>query len=268
MKKNLLILSTAILAGGIILFSTHSNGRANLAGAPGYTTGSPGDGANCTDCHAGTAVSGGTITSNIPVTGYVPGSTYSFSASISGSSTNNYGFEVGCEDLLGNVLGTLSAPGTGAKLVSGSKFVTHSSAPTGTSKTWTFSWTAPTSSTITSVTFYGAFNVGNNDGTQNNDVTKNTSVTYSISTEGIQEQQAKTAVSIFPNPVVNSLHLSSSEELAKAYIYTSDGKLVKEISAGELSSKVIDVVSLPNGHYFLIVKGAHSAASATAFIKE
>src|ERR1035437_9586755 len=54
---------------------------------PGYT-GSPGDGSNCTDCHSGTgAVNTGSgsvsIASTIPACGYVAGTTYSVTATVS-----------------------------------------------------------------------------------------------------------------------------------------------------------------------------------------
>lgn len=181
MKKILSLVAVITVIGSAVLFTTGNDGHASSNGAPSYSTGSPGDGGNCTDCHSGTAASGGTITSNIPASGYVAGTTYNFTVSISGSSSNNYGFEVACENTAGAFLGTLSAPGTGAKLITTSHFVTHSTPGTGTSKSWTFSWTAPATSTPTTVTFYAAFLVGNNNGSTSGDATKNTTKTYTLS---------------------------------------------------------------------------------------
>lgn len=124
-------------------------------GAPAAKTGSPGDGANCTECHGGTATTtAGLITTNIPASGYVPGQTYSITANNTLTGSGKYGFEVSPQNAAGTQLGTLAA-GSGSKLVGGTKYVTHSNANS-TTHTWTFNWTAPAAGTG-DVTFYGAF---------------------------------------------------------------------------------------------------------------
>lgn len=127
-------------------------------GAPPAKTGSPGDGSNCTECHGGTATTtAGLITSNIPASGYVPGTTYQITATNTLTGTGKYGFEVSPQNVTGTLLGTLIA-GSGNQLVGNNKYVTHLSAST-TTNTWTFSWVAPASGTGP-VTFYGAFAKG------------------------------------------------------------------------------------------------------------
>lgn len=124
-------------------------------GAPAAKTGSPGDGANCTECHGGTATTtAGQITSNIPASGYVPGTTYQITATNPLTNAGKMGFEVSPQNVAGNLLGTLVA-GTGSQLVGSNKYVTHLQANT-TTNTWTFGWIAPAAGTGT-VTFYGAF---------------------------------------------------------------------------------------------------------------
>ena len=141
-------------AATIVLFAS-SYTLMNPNGSPAAKTGSPGDGANCTECHGGTATTtAGQITSNIPASGYVPGTTYQITATNPLTGAGKMGFEVSPQNVAGTQLGTLIA-GTGSKLVSGSKYVTHSNANTTTS-TWTFSWVAPVAGTG-QVTFYGAF---------------------------------------------------------------------------------------------------------------
>jgi hypothetical protein len=137
----------------ILLFSSFAVMYPN--GAPASRTGSPGDGANCTVCHGGTATtSAGLITSNIPAAGYVAGHTYQITATNNITGSGRYGFEVSPQKATGTQLGTLVA-GTGSILVSGTKYITHSNANS-TTKTWTFSWIAPVAGTG-QVTFYGAF---------------------------------------------------------------------------------------------------------------
>ncbi len=124
-------------------------------GAPAAKTGSPGDGANCTECHGGTATTTpGQITSNIPAGGYVPGITYQITATNPLTNAGKMGFEVSPQNAAGAQKGTLVA-GSGSQLVGGTKYVTHTNANT-TNNTWTFSWIAPAAGSG-AVTFYGAF---------------------------------------------------------------------------------------------------------------
>jgi hypothetical protein len=157
MKTRLLWIAPAILAVSLLFTSFGGGDNTDYpSGSPGGYTGSPGDGQTCSksSCHGGspTTVSGW-ITSDVPVDGYTPGTTYTISATAPGSGRK--GFEISPQSLTGALLGTLT-PGSGNKLCNGSKAVTHSSGVTGNPATWTFSWTAPAAGTGP-VTFYGAF---------------------------------------------------------------------------------------------------------------
>ena len=153
MKK--IVLSLFLL---FVVFSVFNllapNAISNPTGAPAGNTGSPSDGTTCAEsCHGGSAVTqAGLITSNIPTAGYTPGSTYTITASVSGS--GNKGFQVSPQSTSGTLLGSLIA-GTGSQIV-GIKYVTHSSAKSASAASWTFQWIAPAAGTG-SVTFYGAF---------------------------------------------------------------------------------------------------------------
>jgi len=127
-------------------------------GSPAAKTGSPGDGSHCQSCHGGSvAAVSGWITSNIPATGYVPGTIYTITATATGSGKK--GFEVSPQNASGAQLGVLAA-GVGSELAGGTKYVTQSASgsTTGTA-IWNFTWTAPVAGTG-NVTFYGAFTVG------------------------------------------------------------------------------------------------------------
>ena len=153
MKK--IVLSLFLL---FVVFSVFNllapNAISEPSGSPAGNTGSPSDATTCAEsCHGGSAVTqAGLITSNIPTAGYTPGSTYTITASISGS--GNKGFQVSPQNTAGTLLGSLIA-GTGSKIV-GVKYVTHSSAKSASAASWTFQWIAPAAGTG-SVTFYGAF---------------------------------------------------------------------------------------------------------------
>ena len=158
MKK--IVLSLFLSFAVFIVFNLLApNAISEPTGSPASNTGSPADGTTCAEsCHGGSAVTqAGLITSNIPTAGYTPGTTYTITATISGSGKK--GFQVSPQNTAGTLLGSLIA-GSGNKIV-GTKYVTHSSAKTATTATWTFQWIAPAAGTG-AVTFYGAFAITTN----------------------------------------------------------------------------------------------------------
>ncbi|MCX6280364.1 MAG: T9SS type A sorting domain-containing protein [Bacteroidetes bacterium] len=152
MKRNIYPFILCFLMLFSIAITTTVYGHSS--GSPSGKTGSPGDGSTCTSCHGGSATTvTGYITTNVPASGYVGGSTYSITVSFTGS--GGKGFEVSPQNIAGNQLGTLVA-GSGSKLVGGTKYCTQSSKISGSTATWTFSWIAPAAGTG-SVNIYGAF---------------------------------------------------------------------------------------------------------------
>ena len=150
MKKKT-ILSTFALA---VFFIGYYQLTSNPTGAPAGYSGSPADGQTCANCHGGTATTvSNVLTSNVPASGYVPGTNYTITVSISGASTRK-GFQVSPQNNSGVLIGTLTA-GSGNTIV-GSKYITHTSSKTTNPGTWTFTWTAPAAGSGT-VNFYGAF---------------------------------------------------------------------------------------------------------------
>jgi hypothetical protein len=151
----------AFMAGIVALFllTAYSGVNTDYAGggAPAGYTGSPGDGQNCkTGCHNGSVSTvSGWITSDIPAAGYTAGTTYSITATVTGS--GNHGFEISPQNPSGTLLGTLIA-GAGQTLKGGGKYVTHSNSANGNPQSWTFQWVAPVAGTGI-VTFYGAFTI-------------------------------------------------------------------------------------------------------------
>jgi hypothetical protein len=156
MKTKHLLVSLSVISFMFILFSSF---RPYGGGAPSpyYYTGSPGDAHSCASCHGNSSTVAGWITSNIPASGYVPGTVYQITASNSVTGSGKYGFEVSPQNPAGTLLGTL-APGTGSKLVGSGKWITHSNASNSVTS-WTFNWTAPVAGTGV-VTFYGSFTRG------------------------------------------------------------------------------------------------------------
>jgi hypothetical protein len=218
----------------------------NSSGAPAGNTNSPGDGQNCTHCMGGTATPvNGWITSNVPVTGYVPGTTYTITVTAPGSERK--GFQVSPQDYSGNLVGTLTA-GIGTKLVGSNKYVTHSGAKTVDPAIWSFQWTPPPGG-AGGVTFYGSIAVGQQN-------TKTTMLTISQTTVGLSEER-QPALSVYPNPAHDRITVSftiDSPQMVNLDLLNLNGawilNLVNErCPAGEFIRSF--PVSRPAGMYFL-----------------
>jgi len=177
MKKLLQFLPLLALPIVLILMSYSS-------GSPGGRSGSPGDGgANCTGCHAGTALTATDwITSDIPAGGFELSEVYTITLTGTHEGVGKFGFEVTAEDDAGNKVGTLALlNATETKLTNGNAAVTHTASgntPTGDTKTWTVEWTAPDDA-VGDVTFYAAFNAANGTGNTSGDQIYLAQTTYS-----------------------------------------------------------------------------------------
>ncbi len=260
MKKTLLLVSSITITVLIMLSNLNATDASSTLPNDG-NAGAPMDnaGQTCTSCHAGTATTSAAtiITSNIPGSGYIGGTTYNFTVTMTGAAA--YGFEMTPQTATSNVgLGTWIA-GTGSSV--STKYIKQSIKKTGTGAVWTFQWIAP--ATAPTVTFYGAFNYANNNNANSGDIIKKSSVTYFATTTGIQDNVfSKNLISVFPNPTTEILHLMSTDVLEKGLIYSIDGKLAKTVSEQELLSKTISVTELNSGLYYLQVtaNGKNSVA--------
>lgn len=160
-----------ILSATLISWNGTGGDTKSSGGSPlGYSKDPAGGNLDCNECHADggsssfSQVRDGMITSDIPGTGYIPGNTYNITATVVQAGHTKFGFQNSPQSPSGTFLGTLIT-GTETQLVGSGKYVTHkNSSNTGTgSRTWTYQWTAPATG-LGPVTFYGAFNVCDNDG--------------------------------------------------------------------------------------------------------
>ena len=247
MKKLVLIGISTFLT----LILSFNNVQSKLTGAPGAYANDPASGnATCTSCHfvAGGAVinnSIANITTNIPASGYVPGTTYTITANVVYASKTRFGFEVTPQNSAGAQKGNIIiTDATNTKIVN-TKYVTHTaSGNSGSgSRSWSFNWTAPVAGSG-AVTFYGAFVVGNNNNSDSGDLTykTTTSVSESVST-GVNEVQANTNVLTVIN-LKNALQISynaQSAATATVELYNLNGTLV---SANSFEQQNAGIVSL------------------------
>ncbi len=226
-------ITLAIVAVAIIAFSL--NGKFAFSydgGAPaGYANDPASGNANCSACHGSATTVTGWITSNIPVAGYTPGTTYTITATSTGTGGNK-GFEISPQSATGTFLGTLIA-GTGTSLTGSNHYIISSGTGITTNPmSWTFTWTAPATG-LGPVGFYGAFAIGHPGNTYI------TSYIVSENTSGITETSVKTGFSIYPNPVVDNMNISytlSASSKVAINLYSLDGKKVAELSNKEQTS--------------------------------
>lgn len=225
-------------------------------GAPAGFTGSPSDGQTCakSTCHGGTATFvPGWISTNVPVSGYVPGSSYQVTATVTDSGRNKFGFELSPQDLSGNLLGTLQANAV-TDLRGLGKYITHRNSSTSgqDSKSWTFNWVAPPAGTG-EVTFYAAFNGANGNGQSSGDNIYRSSLVVEEDTTvvGVDDD----ALVVIPNPSngwVTLRHPDLTQWDFQVRVYTIDGKLVysKNVFANDL---ILNLAALEDGMYQLTV---------------
>lgn len=238
-KKILLFSFISIVTFGIVsttMNSAHSNG----SGAPTGNTGSPADNKTCaqTSCHPGPATAiAGAITSDVPASGYIPGNTYTITATVSDPSIVKFGFQISPQNTAGTLLGTMALLNTTTtKFTSASsKYITHKS--TGTSfpshtASWSFSWTAPVSGTGT-VTFYGAFNFTNNNEDESGDQIRTSTLTIQEDFGvGIDDAKDLVALQLYPNPATDNIQLSyslNSTQPVVISLYNLSGSKITEL---------------------------------------
>jgi hypothetical protein len=227
MKKSISLILPALLAGIVILVSAFGGGDPKYgSGAPAGYTNSPADGQNCSHCMGGSASAvTGWITSDVPASGYVPGTIYTITATATG--TGNKGFEISPQTVTGTLIGTLIA-GPGNHLVGSGKYVTQSSSVGGSSATWTFHWTAPATG-VGDVTFYGSFIVGATN-------TKTTTLVIHQSTVGVQEIQAANW-NFFPNPAHGSISVILPDGMnghLSLDLFSIDGRMLRNLGTFEI----------------------------------
>src|SRR5205823_778390 len=153
-------------------------------------------------------------------------------ATAASPSVSRFGFEISPQNTAGVLKGTMTlTQPTRTQLVGTGKYITHTYAGTSGagSDTWTFNWKAPVTGSG-AVTFYGAFNFTNNNGSSSGDTIKLCQLTVSenlsASVDFLSENKQ---ILLWPNPVQDIAHLSVSSNNtgneASINIFDCSGKL-------------------------------------------
>ena len=259
MKNTLLVIIISI--GSFILLTSELE---NFGGSPGGKSGSPGDeGKTCTQCHGGNASEQEDwLTSNIPASGYVPGETYTITATGTHTGVNRFGFEATAEDSDNNKTGTfIITNSTENKLTNSNSAVTQKSAgttPDGDSKSWSFDWTAPDAGTG-EVVLYAAFNAANGNGSTSGDVIYKTAMSASedINISVASNLDNSNPIQVFPNPFTDNFSISftgADADVSGLKIFNSIGNLVySQNSFLDNENAKIATSDLLSGIYYTVI---------------
>jgi hypothetical protein len=274
MKKRLLI---TLFLGAIVLLALKNSGdnpwpHKNAGSPPSGHAGDPAGGnRNCSACHSGNDVTTQPdwITSNIPAQGYIPGTTYTITATATGASVTRFGFQVSPQKTDGTFMGTLINTSTETQLSGNNRYINQTSSGTSGSgsKSWTFDWTAPVAGSG-NVVFYGAFNLTNSNGNVSGDLIRlsTLSVNENVSTS-IQDTEVAGELRLFPNPAKDFIKVFDKgiKQPSNFKVFDISGSVVLE---GELTSSetTIDISELTSGVYFL--HSGNTATKAVKFVKK
>lgn len=249
---------SAVLRGvGLVAFlSVGLRAYTRSAQPPTGTTGAPGQ-STCASCHSGTPVNGGggsVVVTGIPATGYVPGTTYPVTVTVSDPAARRYGFELVVLDNANRASsGTMSVTSpttTTLRLASGIAYMSHLNA-NGTNS-WTFNWVAPSTSAGT-LNLYVAANAANNNGSASGDhiYTAQLAIAESTTTAVADEQTlAAAALMVFPNPATDRLWLTGPATAGAQEVVLLDA-VGREVFHQTDATADLDVRNLPAGHYTL-----------------
>lgn len=224
--------------------------EARSNGSPGNRTGSPGDGATCTGCHSAGANFNltPTIGTNIPISGYVLGQTYTIDVSTTSSGSSGWGFELTAENSDETSVGVYNLTGaTGSpQIITSGGSVTHNN---DSFSSWSFNWTAPIVDEGV-ITFYVAVLAANGSGT-GGDQTVTTTTTVNLTSLSLGEENI-IAFNIFPNPSQDFLTIQLPNEIMDGSIEVFDlsGRLVKSKKINKVDNK-LNINYLSQGVYLI-----------------
>jgi hypothetical protein len=237
MKRETIVLAALIAAIVIAVLQSYSPVEYSPMYAsqapPGYSGDPAGGNKSCVNCHSGHAamIQTGWITSDIPVSGYLPLTDYSITATATRIGHTKFGFQVTPQNNNGTFLGTLANIGTDTKLTSNPNYITHNQAAIAGngSKSWVFKWTSPIAGSGP-VTFYGAFNATNANNYSSGDSIFLSTLSVNESTTGIDENQFANAFLVYPNPSKGKFEIQFQNfrfsQSAKLEIYNLSGQLI------------------------------------------
>ncbi len=233
-------------------------------------TGAPGEEPGCfaSSCHTdGNAFNNVTTievldkSTNLPVTAYDPGVVYEVRVTIDAPGAAAYGFQMVCLNSADNSdVASFTNPGADVKVITAaitSRQYAEQSAKS-TTNTFTVDWTAPSATASADVTFYASGNAVNGDNMFSGDDPANATLTLTKSAaSGVEDQNIKFKMNLFPLPTSDQLNISVEGEFKGDFfleVFNDVGMLMfeKEINLNRgINDLSIDVSAYSAGNYTL-----------------
>ncbi len=261
-----LFVSIFILASWTVIYNSGSLCDAPLVGGH---TGAPGE-TSCSGCHAGTDNTGSaSITFSIAggVTQYTPGQVYSVTVSVTEPATDKTGFAcVALRSSNNSTIGSfqlLDAVRTRTFTGGSRKYVSHTPCAADVLSPgfneWTFNWQAPPANVGNITLYLGALTSNHNHATSGDYSYKRSITLTPAAATGMDEwKEAKSLISIFPNPTDDKFEIRSAagSKIQELQILDLQGKLLKTLKADDIPPAADDQYSakqlgLHAGIYFL-----------------
>jgi len=284
--KKIIILSFM----AIVIFGTFIQGLDQSSGMAGYTN-SPGEN-NCRNCHNSFALNsgGGSIAStSADMTSwvYTPGTTYNMTVTVSKTAVTLFGVDVEILDSTGANAGTINVTDAAKTQTSnvtvGGKSrtnLTHKSgggvSSTG-STSFNFSWTAPASS-VGNVTMYYSGIAANANRANSGDYVYTGAQIFTPSAAvptGVTEIAAFHGLTIFPQPIVNTMTVSFYSAIAEqteGFVYDVNGRLVATLfsttsTVGENKLTIDKPSNVTSGLYLLQLKVGNTTRTSKIVVQ-
>jgi Secretion system C-terminal sorting domain len=250
MKSKKLLFSTCLSLlsiGMYIAFSSSSTAAFGVMGAANGAKSCGGGG-----CHSSVADTTTKIAfSGVPAAGYVAGTVYPVSITITNATKPKSGFDFAFS------AGTITGNPANTMIMSG-KELHHTAAFTAASGVTTinFNWTAPASGTVILNILGNAVN--------DNNATSGDAWAFKVydivaKPSAISTQNIGALLKVYPNPTTNSINIESKENIISAKAIGIMGNSINvDVVKNNNDTYLVNTSNLASGNYLLLLKGEKS----------
>lgn len=236
MKSKKLLLSTLLAFGCITTYLTMTSSSSGQMGVAS---------SGCGSCHGNSASAATTITlTGLPATGYVAGTTYPVTLTITNATKVGAGFDLNFSG------GTISNAPAQTMVMGTELHHTAMKAMVAGSASWNFSWTAPAAAAVTLDISGNAVNGNNSDsGDQWNKVTINLVQATPTAISDVNH----TPVTLYPNPTSSQMTVKIDQASSFTAISMTGSMIHLNATSTQAGEYSLNTAALANGNYILLI---------------
>jgi hypothetical protein len=255
MKSRKLLFTTLLAFGCIATYISLTSSASASQGVMGASA------TGCGSCHGNSASATTSITlTGIPASGYVSGTTYPVTLTISNATKTGAGFDL-------NFSGGSISNAPSQTMVMGTELHhTATKAMASGTVTWNFSWTAPVAASVTLNIAGNAVNGNNSDsGDEWNKVTINLLKATPTSVKDVENMP----LSIYPNPSNGVINIQTGHNKINKFYAVSLSGSTTLLAATEINNGhyQINTTCLATGNYILLAKTDNTTMHAVFSVK-